>query len=65
LTAATAITEQAEIATVNQLDFKDFVPHGLKLTIVPGLESQSPLHLRLATGQLISQEFRERSIRRF
>ena len=31
LIAATAILSQAEIATVNQSDFKIFVPHGLKL----------------------------------
>ncbi len=29
--AAAAITAQAELATVNQSDFKAFVPHGLKL----------------------------------
>lgn len=29
--AATAIIEGAEMATVNQTDFKAFVPHGLKL----------------------------------
>jgi predicted nucleic acid-binding protein len=28
---ATAIVAQAELATVNQADFKAFVPHGLKL----------------------------------
>jgi predicted nucleic acid-binding protein len=33
LIAATAIIAQAEIATVNQLDFKLFVPHGLKLAV--------------------------------
>jgi predicted nucleic acid-binding protein len=29
--AATAILEKAEVATVNQADFKVFVPYGLKL----------------------------------
>jgi len=31
--AATAIHAQAEIATVNQDDFKNFIPHGLKLAV--------------------------------
>lgn len=31
LIAATAILAQAEVATINQSDFKLFVPHGLKL----------------------------------
>ncbi len=31
LIAATAILAQAEVATVNQTDFKNFVQHGLKL----------------------------------
>ena len=35
LIAATAITAQAEVATVNQSDFKVFVAHGLKLAAVP------------------------------
>ncbi len=35
LIAATAILAQAEIATVNESDFKVFVPHGLKLAIAP------------------------------
>jgi predicted nucleic acid-binding protein len=41
LIAATAILEQAEIATVNQIDFKVFVPHGLKLAAVPAPSSQT------------------------
>ena len=39
LIAATAILEQAEIATVNQTDFRVFVPHGLTLATAP---SSSP-----------------------
>jgi predicted nucleic acid-binding protein len=35
LITATAILAQAELATVNESDFKVFVPHGLKLTIAP------------------------------
>ena len=35
LIAATAIRAQAEVATVNQSDFKVFVPHGLKLAVAP------------------------------
>jgi predicted nucleic acid-binding protein len=35
LIAATAILAQAEVATVNQSDFKVFVPHGLKLAALP------------------------------
>ena len=35
LIAATAILMQAEVATVNQLDFRAFVPHGLKLAGAP------------------------------
>jgi predicted nucleic acid-binding protein len=42
LIAATAIISQAEVATANQSDFKDFVPHGLKLTVIPPLPPQSP-----------------------
>ncbi len=34
LIAATAILAHAEVATVNQSDFKVFMPHGLKLTVV-------------------------------
>jgi predicted nucleic acid-binding protein len=34
LIAATAIVAQAEVATVNQSDFKEFVAHGLKLAAV-------------------------------
>lgn len=32
LIAATAILAQAELATINQIDFQVFTPHGLKLT---------------------------------
>jgi len=35
LIAATAIRAQAEVATVNQSDFKVFVAHGLKLAVAP------------------------------
>ena len=35
LIAATAIRAQAEVATVNQGDFKVFVQHGLKLAAAP------------------------------
>lgn len=42
LIAATAIIAQSEIATINQSDFKLFVPHGLKLAIVPTSLPQSP-----------------------
>lgn len=35
LIAATAILAQAEVATINQSDFKVFVPHGLKLAAAP------------------------------
>jgi len=35
LVAATAILAQAEVATVNESDFKVFVPHGLKLAVAP------------------------------
>lgn len=35
LIAATAIQAQAEVATVNQVDFKVFVPHGLQLAVAP------------------------------
>jgi predicted nucleic acid-binding protein len=33
LVAATAISAQAEVATVNRTDFQPFVPHGLKLAV--------------------------------
>ena len=33
LIAATSILAQADVATVNQADFKVFVPHGLKLAV--------------------------------
>ncbi len=33
LIAATALLAQAEVATLNQSDFKVFVPHGLKLAM--------------------------------
>ena len=35
LIAATTAVAQAEIATVNQTDFKPFVPHGVKLASPP------------------------------
>src|ERR1039458_1921422 len=35
LIAATAMLAQAEIATVNQADFKAFTAHGLKLAVPP------------------------------
>ena len=35
LIAATAILAQAEVATINQSDFKVFVAHGLKLAVAP------------------------------
>jgi predicted nucleic acid-binding protein len=35
LIAATAVIAQAELATVNQNDFKVFVPHGLKFAASP------------------------------
>lgn len=35
LIAATAILLQAEMATVNQSDFKTFLPHGLRLAVSP------------------------------
>ena len=37
LVAATALLAQAEVATVNQSDFKPFQPHGLKLASTPPL----------------------------
>ena|SRR5580693_3022397 len=43
LIAATAIIAQAEVATVNQSDFKLFVPHGLTLSVVPASPPQSPV----------------------
>jgi predicted nucleic acid-binding protein len=42
LIAATAIIAQAETATVNRSDFKDFVPHGLKLAAMPTSPPQPP-----------------------
>jgi predicted nucleic acid-binding protein len=35
LIAATAIRAQAQLATVNQSDFKVFLPHGLTLAVAP------------------------------
>jgi predicted nucleic acid-binding protein len=35
LIAATAILSQAQVATVNESDFKTFVPYGLKLAVAP------------------------------
>ena len=46
LMAATAIRAQAQIATINQSDFKVFVPHGLTLAVVP----PSPSAPQAATG---------------
>jgi predicted nucleic acid-binding protein len=48
LIAATAVLAQAEMATVNQPDFRVFVPHGLKLvgsppTPPPPPSAQSPV----------------------
>ena len=42
LIAATAIQAQAEVATVNESDFKVFVPHGLKLATDPPPPSAPP-----------------------
>jgi predicted nucleic acid-binding protein len=42
LIAATAIIAQADVATVNQSDFKVFVPHGLKIAVVPPSPPQPP-----------------------
>src|SRR2546423_14716662 len=42
LIAATAVVAQAEVATVNQSDFRLFVPHGLKLASPPS-PPQAPL----------------------
>jgi predicted nucleic acid-binding protein len=42
LIAATAILAQAEVATVNQSDFKGFMPHGLKMAAVPPPPSSVP-----------------------
>jgi predicted nucleic acid-binding protein len=47
LIAATAIIAQAEVATVNQSDFKVFVPHGLKWPSFRLRRPSHPLHLRL------------------
>jgi len=41
LIGATAILSQAEVATVNESDFKVFVPHGLKLAVAPPLPPPS------------------------
>ena len=48
LIAATAIQAQAEIASVNQADFKQFLPHGLKLAVIPA--SPAPSTPPTATG---------------
>ncbi|MGD0814283.1 MAG: PIN domain-containing protein [Verrucomicrobiota bacterium] len=42
LIAATAILDQAEVATVNDTGFKVFVPHGLKLAAAPGRSLRTP-----------------------
>jgi predicted nucleic acid-binding protein len=49
LIAATAIREQAQVATINQLDFKVFIPHGLKLAVAPP-PSPPPSAPQVATG---------------
>jgi predicted nucleic acid-binding protein len=48
LIAATAIVAQAEVATVNQSDFKIFVPHGLTLAAVPPSPPQPPASSHVA-----------------
>ena len=48
LIAATAIVLQAEVATVNQSDFKVFVAHGLKLAAVPPGPPQPPAASQVA-----------------
>ena len=48
LIAASAILAQAEVATINESDFKLFVPHGLKLAVVP--PPPPPSALQAATG---------------
>ena len=47
LIAATAILAQAEVATINQSDFKVFVPHGLKRAVALPPPSSAP---QVATG---------------
>ena len=42
LIAATAILSQAEVATVNESDFRVFVSHGLKLAIAPPPPAPAP-----------------------
>lgn len=48
LISATAIIAQAEVATVNQSDFKAFVPHGVKLAAVPPSPAQPPVASQVA-----------------
>jgi predicted nucleic acid-binding protein len=48
LIAATAIIAQAEAATVNQSDFKPFVPHGLKLAVIPPSPPEPPAASQVA-----------------
>jgi predicted nucleic acid-binding protein len=48
LIAATAIVAQAEIATVNQADFKVFAAHGLKLAAVPPPPPQPTIASQIA-----------------
>jgi predicted nucleic acid-binding protein len=40
--AATAILDQAEVATVNETDFKVFVRHELNLAVAPGSSLRIP-----------------------
>jgi len=43
LIAATAILADAEVATVNQSDFRLFIPHGLKLAVPPSPPQTPPV----------------------
>ena len=49
LVAATAIRAQAQVATVNQSDFKLFMPHGLTLAVPPS-PAPAPSAPQSATG---------------
>ena len=48
LISATAILSRAEVATLNESDFKPFVPHGLKLARIP--PPTPPLAPQAASG---------------